>query len=168
MLPVAPKQHHTGATNSVPGTALSLTPWLAKFKFFWCTVWVCAYMFVLFDVRARVQALKNHHDSVLPVAPKQHHTGATNSVPGTGLSLTPCLIKLKLVWFTYSCNLIGVLGSSGTKASGSYWNLVVQVQSTTNVSVCESEHINWNWVCCSFVVLLRCNCPCQVVQGFYY
>ena len=97
-MPVAPKQHHTGATNSVPGTALSLTPWLAKFKFFWCTVWVCAYMFVLFDVRARVQALKNHRDSVLLVAPKQHHTGATNSVPGTVLGLTLWLKKIKSVW----------------------------------------------------------------------
>ena len=101
-------------------------------------------LFAVFYVQSRVQTPKNHCDLVLPVAPKQHHTGATNSVPGTGLSLTSCLIKLKLVWFTYPCNLIGVLGSSGTKASGSYWNLVGQVQSTTNVSVCESEHINWN------------------------
>ena len=49
------------------------------------------------EPRLVVEPPKNHRDSVLPVAPKQHHTGATNSVPGTALSLTPWLIKLKLV-----------------------------------------------------------------------
>ena len=57
----APKQHHTGATNSVPGTALSLTPWTAKLKLVWlvCSlvlkrVKVCLFC-LMFDLGFRPQ-----------------------------------------------------------------------------------------------------------------